>query len=106
MEDSEEDDKSFRGEIIDGKIEDIQIEINKNSSQRIKNIAKNDNEAVEDTSAALVIDAMSFNEEESDEDGYEKQIQETKDFENIDVESSHYDRCSDEIRSEITGNMT
>jgi len=27
---------------------------------------------VEDTSAALVIDAMSFNEEESDEDGYEK----------------------------------
>ena len=63
MEDSEEDDKSFRGEIIDGKIEDIQIEINKNSSQRIKNIAKNDNEAVEDTSAALVIDAMSFNEE-------------------------------------------
>ena len=72
MEDSEEDDKSFRGEIIDGKIEDIQIEINKNSSQRIKNIAKNDNKAVEDTSAALVIDAMSFNEEESDEDGYEK----------------------------------
>ena len=109
MDDSEEDNKSFKGEIIDGKKgEDIKIEINKLSSQRIKNVAEyaTDKKIVEDSGAALVVDAMSFNEEESDEEENEKYIQNKIDFQNIDVESSHYDQCSDEIMSEVTGNMT
>lgn len=37
MDDSEEDNQSYKGEIIDSKKEDnMKIEINKNSSQRIR----------------------------------------------------------------------